>query len=74
MGATREVRIFKRLDAHRDEPFATSRRDMMRRLSDPGHEDEVVVFEKAPPVRGPGSAGLGDLAPSVASQPVVTRR
>ena len=28
-----------------------------------GHEAEVVVFDADPPVRGPGSAGLGDLAP-----------
>ncbi|MBI2169950.1 MAG: HD domain-containing protein [Actinobacteria bacterium] len=29
-----------------------------------GHEEQVVVFDTEPPVRGPGSAGLGDLAPN----------
>lgn len=29
-----------------------------------GFEEPVVIFEVPPPVRGPGSAGLGDLAPS----------
>ena len=28
-----------------------------------GFEDEVIVFETEPPLRGPGSAGIGDLAP-----------
>lgn len=36
-----------------------------------GHEQdhELVVFETPPPVRGPGSAGLGDLAPSSGRDP-----
>lgn len=38
-----------------------------------GYEEDIIVFDEAPPVRGPGSAGLGDLAPDErggASQPV----
>ncbi len=32
-----------------------------------GHETEIALYDDPPPVRGPGSAGLGDLAPSVTS-------
>lgn len=36
-----------------------------------GYEEQAVVFDVAPPVRGPGSAGLGDLAPTVVRDPAV---
>ncbi len=32
-----------------------------------GYEEEIVVFDRPPPPRGPGSAGLGDLAPETQS-------
>lgn len=37
-----------------------------------GFEEQAVVFETAPPVRGPGSAGLGDLAPEPVRGPAGT--
>jgi HD superfamily phosphodiesterase len=32
-----------------------------------GFEDEITLFDAPPPLRGTGSAGLGDLAPSLAT-------
>ena len=31
------------------------------------HETEIALYDNPPPLRGPGSAGLGDLAPSATS-------
>lgn len=39
-----------------------------------GFEDEITLFEAPPPVRGTGSAGLGDLAPSGSGDRGASRR